>query len=283
MKNIFELECAQEPTGNNIMIVDALNLAFRWKHSGAKTFADSYIDTVKSLARSYASSKVIIACDYGKSSYRLAIYPEYKGDREKIREKQTEEERDAFIDFITEFNNTIEQCKEHFLVLKYKGVEADDIAAFISHELINKYKDKYNHVWLISSDKDWDHLIDKDVSRWSYITRKEYTINNWSDHYAYPIDKAIDIKAITGGKDNVKGIDGIGEKRALKLIEEYDNIFDLYDSLPISGKSKYIQNLNENKEVLLRNMLLIDKLTYAHDAIGKENIQDINTQLEAYL
>lgn len=55
---------------NTIMVVDSLNLGFRWKHKKAQTFADDYINTVESLKRSYKAGKVIIACDEGKSSYR---------------------------------------------------------------------------------------------------------------------------------------------------------------------------------------------------------------------
>jgi 5'-3' exonuclease len=282
MKNIFELEDAQEVEGDNVLIIDSLNLAFRYKHSKTKVFADDYIRTVRSLAKSYAAKYIIIACDYGKSEYRKNIYPEYKADREVLRVNQTEEEKQEFIDFLNEFNRTVARCEdEGFIVLKYKGVEADDIAAYISHYILGD--SSHNHVWLISSDKDWDHLINSRVSRFSYITRKEYSINNWFEHYDYPVDKAVDIKAITGGKDNVLGIEGIGPKRALALVEEYGSAFDVYEAVPIKGKAKYIQNLNENADRILLNIQLIDKVTYCKDAIGKENIEDINKKLGEYL
>ncbi len=37
-------------------------------------------------------------------------------------------------------------------------------------------------------------------------TRKEYTLENWSERYEYPFELALDIKVLVGGKDNVKGI-----------------------------------------------------------------------------
>ena len=39
MKGIYELEMAQEPSGDNIMIVDSLNLAFRYKHTKRRDYA----------------------------------------------------------------------------------------------------------------------------------------------------------------------------------------------------------------------------------------------------
>ena len=74
-----------QETENTLMIVDSLNLAFRYKHSGATDFAEDYLRTVNSLKKSYKASKVIIAGDQGSSSYRKAIYRDwettaYQGD-----------------------------------------------------------------------------------------------------------------------------------------------------------------------------------------------------------
>ncbi len=75
---------------NVLMIVDSLNLAFRYKHSGATDFAEDYLRTVKSLAKSYKAAKVIIAGDSGSSQYRKALDPEYKQNRKDKFEQQTE-------------------------------------------------------------------------------------------------------------------------------------------------------------------------------------------------
>ncbi len=278
MKGIYELEMAQEPSGNNIMIVDALNLAFRYKHAGKEVFAQDYYNMVKSLAKSYSAGNIILACDWGKSKFRKELYPEYKADREVKVAEQTAEEKEAFEKFFLEFENTIEFCKHYFTVLKYQGVEADDIAAYLSHYY---YKETSEHIWLISSDKDWDLLITPNTSRFSYVTRKEYKYDNWHEYYDYPLSMALDIKALVGGKDNIVGVSGIGEKRAHTLLKTYDSVFDIVDNLPLPGKAKYIQNLNQfGEESLLRNLTLIDKITYCIDAIGLENVKDIKEKLK---
>ena len=38
---------------DRILIVDALNLGFRWKHQGKEEFKDEYVRTVESFANSY--------------------------------------------------------------------------------------------------------------------------------------------------------------------------------------------------------------------------------------
>jgi hypothetical protein len=54
---------------------------------------------------------------------------------------------------------------------------------------------------------------------------------------------------------------------------------DIYDALPIDSKYKFIQSLNENAEQLLVNYQLMDLITYCDDAIGSDNISDIEGRL----
>jgi 5'-3' exonuclease len=277
-KGIFELEeYKQIVDRENVLLIDGLNLAFRYKHAGTSSFAGDYLKTVNSLAKSYGAKHVIVLSDWGKSSYRKELYPDYKGDREEKILSQTPEEKEFFELFIEEFNSTLEICNQHHTVFKFKGVEADDLAAYIAKFYLRNFN---NHIWLVSSDKDWDMLIDDNISRFSYVTRKEYTKENWNEHYDFPLEHLLSIKVLEGGKDNVKGIDGIGIKRAASLVEKYGSAFDIYDELPLAGSAKYIQNLNLNGETILLNMLLMDKITYCKEAIGKENITEINKKLE---
>ena len=150
------------------MIVDALNLAFRWKHQGRTDFRYEYEKTVKSLADSYKCDSIIITADGGSSSYRRDILPDYKQNRKDKYATQTEEEKIAFEEFFEEYQATLELLETTMPLLRFDGVEADDVAAHLV-----KYKDKYNlgNVWLISSERDWDLLIHESVSRFSYVNR----------------------------------------------------------------------------------------------------------------
>jgi 5'-3' exonuclease len=267
---------------NTIMVVDALNLAFRYKHSGAKEFVDDYMQTVASLRKSYKAGKVIIACDQGSSSYRKAIYPEYKQNRKDKYETQTEQEAADFEAFFTEFNRTIDtyNASNVFPVLRFDKVEADDIAAYITR----KYSKTHN-IWLMSSDKDWDLLVDTNVSRFSYVTRKEITLDNWNDHYEYAPDEHISIKCLTGDSgDNIPGVPGIGPKKAHALVQEFGSTYDIIANLPISSRYKHIANLNDfGANNLLRNYKLMDLVTHCAEALGDENCKTIDGVLEKYL
>ena len=262
---------------NSTLIVDALNLAFRWKHQGRTDFRYDFDRTIQSLAVSYSCSRIIVASDWGSSSYRKIISDKYKQNRKDKFAEQTEEEKIAFEEFFEEYEASLEVAAENYMVLRYQGVEADDIAAHLV-----KYKDTYNlgTIWLISSDRDWDLLIQKDVSRFSYVTRKEVTLENWDTHYDCTPEEYISVKCLMGDKgDNVAGFPGIGPKRAVSLVKEYGSAYDIYEAVPINSKYKFIQGLNENPEQILQNYELMDLITYCDDAIGSENISDIEGRL----
>ena len=262
---------------NSTLIVDALNLAFRWKHQGRTDFRYDFDRTIQSLAVSYSCSRIIVASDWGSSSYRKIISDKYKQNRKDKFAEQTEEEKIAFEDFFEEYEASLEVAAENYTVLRYQGVEADDIAAHLV-----KYKDTYNlgTIWLISSDRDWDLLIQDDVSRFSYVTRKEVTLENWDTHYDCTPEEYISVKCLMGDKgDNVAGFPGIGPKRAVSLVKEYGSAYDIYEAIPINSKYKFIQGLNENPEQILQNYELMDLITYCDDALGMGNFKDIRGRM----
>ena len=259
----------------NLLIIDGLNLAFRYKYANKKDFAPMYVNTVQSLAKSYNAKKVVVLGD-GGSFYREKLYPEYKANRKELREKQTQQEADDFQEFLDEFGVAFELLSLHYDTFRFKGVEADDIAAY----LVKHHKDDYEHTWMISSDKDWDLMISENVSRFAYTSRKEITLQNWDTFYDYAPDQHISIKVLMGDKgDNVPGVDGIGEKRAYTILRDYETAYDVYANIPIQSKYKYIQNLNDFGDQLLVNYELMDLLTYCEDAIGEENISIIEEVL----
>jgi len=267
----------------NTLIVDGMNLAFRWKHQGKEDFETDYLATVESLAHSYKCDKIIITADLGNSMYRKDECPDYKANRKEKYAEQTEEEKEAMNRFFEEYERTLETLALKFLVVRYKHVEADDLAAYIS-----KNREKYGieKIWLVSSDRDWDLLINENVSRFSTVTRKETTLENWKEQFDFPIEEYISFKVLTGDKgDNIPGITGIGPKRATELLKQYGTAFDIYDAIPIDGKYKYIQTLNENSELLLTNYKMMDLISYCEEAIEfpGHDLSEIDENVKGYI
>lgn len=238
---------------------------------------------VESLRKSYKAGKVIIAADKGSSSYRKAIYPEYKANRKEKFKDQTPEEQKQFEEFFAEYERTILMLETVYPVLRYDGVEADDIVGFICKEVPNY---RVTDVWLISSDRDYDLLISPspNISRFSYVTRKEITYDNWNTHYDCEPEEYISIKCLMGDTgDNVIGVKGIGPKRAAELVKEYGSALDIAASIPITSKYKYIQELNKSKDLIILNYQLMDLVTFCEEALGTSNVNKVKKVLDEYL
>jgi len=266
------------PERENLLIVDGFNLAFRYKHSGERNFAGKYLQTVMSFANSYGASEVVVLSD-GGSKYRREIFPGYKGDRELLKQNQSKEEAEEFQNFLDDWRVAFELCGSQYTTIQYKGVEADDIAAYLVAD--ERIRINFPHIWLLSTDRDWDLLVDHNVSRFSYRTRKEVTLENWSEHYSYPPEDHLSIKVLQGDKsDSIPGVPGIGEKRAASLVAQYGSALDIYSILPIEDNRAFMKNLNAFDKQIITNYELMDLVTFSKQAIGPENIDDLDEKIE---
>ena len=267
-KSWNDLADLQEPdysTYNNLLIIDANNLSYRWlQRPNYDSFGDDFVRTIQSLAKSYEAQRTIVCFDFGKSYYRMDMHDEYKGTRKK---PQDEEEIKKYEDFFAVLNALPDELDEE--VLKFRGVEADDILAWITQNI----SDRYDHTWVVSSDRDLYQLIDDNISIFNIFSRKEITIQTLEDDLEITPSQYMLSRIIEGDKsDNILGIEGIGPKRAQTLAKEYETLDNLLEALPIKGRSKYIQNLNAGKDQLIRNEKLINLKQYCVEAIcaGKE-------------
>jgi len=275
-------ERIMEPN-KNALIVDGMNLAFRWKHQGKLDFELDYVRTVESLAQSYECSKIIIAGDWGSSAYRKHIDPQYKENRKERYKDQTEQEKEDIKLFFEEYERTLETLNDKFLVLRYFQVEADDLASYVA---VHREKFGINDIWMISSDRDWDLLVNENVSRFSTVTRKETTVFNWDEFFDFPQEDYISFKVLTGDKgDNIDGVPGIGPKRATELLQQYGTAFDIYDALPIDSRYKYIQSLNASKDLILKNYRMMDLISYCAEAIEHpgHSLLEIDERVKEYI
>ena len=267
----------------NLLIVDGLNVAFRWKHSKQLEYKHDYVRTVESLAKSYDCGNIVVLAD-GGSTYRKRLSPDYKANRSDKYAEQTAQEKAEFAQFMGEFKNAFSQLeKRGHLTIRQDGLEADDLAAWIVGK---KAEFGIDQIWMVSSDRDWDLLIQDGVSRFSTVTRKEITLDNWEDHYDVEPSMYLTQKCLAGDTgDNVPGIAGIGPKRAVSLIEQYGDLFDIYNACPISSKYKFIQSLNENADRLLLNAELMDLVSYSEQALieADMNLEDLSSQIMEYL
>lgn len=263
--DLADLQQPDYSSYNNLLIIDANNLSYRWlQRPNYDSFGADFIRTIQSLSKSYEAARTIVCFDFGKSYYRMDMHDEYKGTRKK---PQDEEEVKKYEDFFAVLNALPDEIDEE--VLKFRGVEADDILAYITQNVSSRYE----HTWIVSSDRDLYQLIDDNVSVFNIFGRKEVTVESLMDDYGTTPYEYMLSRIIEGDKsDNILGIEGIGPKRAQGLAKDHKEFYKLLDSLPLKGRSKYIQNLNAGRDTLLRNEKLINLKKYCEEAIlsGKE-------------
>lgn len=259
--DLAELENDIQTSGNNLLLVDSNNLSYRFiRRANYDSYQQEFIRTVQSLAKSYDASRIITCFDFGKSYYRMAMFDDYKGNRKEELSEEEQEKKDKFFAVLNILPDLLPNDS-----VKIRGVEADDTLAY----LVEKFKSEYEHIWIVSSDKDLIQLLDDNVSIFNIFSRKEITKDSLAETLAISPSEFMLSRIIEGDSgDNILGIEGIGPKRAQALAKEYKTLDNLLASMPLKGKAKYIQNLNAGAEILKRNEKLINLRRYNHEALS---------------
>lgn len=266
-----------DSTGANLLLVDGNNLAYRWiQRKNYDNFGEDYVRTIESLGKSYSAGRIIVCFDFGKSYFRSDMSDDYKSTRKKPKEPEEIAKYEAFFNCL---NATYEDLP--FEKMKYRGIEADDLITYF----VEQCKEDYDHIWIISSDRDLYQLLDSNVSIFNMFSRKEIDLDYLDETLEISPDLYLFSRYIEGDKsDAIFGVEGIGPKRAQSLAKEYETLDNLINALPIKGRSKYIHNLNDSSELLKKNERMINLKRYNKDAIlaGKDG-EEVWKELQNYV
>ena len=197
--------------------------------SGVYGFATIATEIVKKLQ----PTKVVVAWDKAKTSTakRLAIYPEYKAGRTKPPE-----------DFFAQ----IPLLKELIFALGWEFLEADEYEADdIIGTLARQADEKGDYMtYIVSSDLDMLQIVDENTKMYRLIKGfsniEEIDVSAIEKKYGILKNQFLDLKALKGdNSDNIPGVPGIGEKTAVKLLNEYGSLRGIYEHIDeISGAVK---------------------------------------------
>ena len=186
---------------------------------------------------------IAVAFDMGFPTFRHKMYKDYKAGRAKMP--------DELACQLPILKNVLNAMNIKFV--EQKGIEADDLVGTLSRKFDLP-------TIIISGDRDLFQLVNDRVSVW--FTKKGITDTivvtpqNIVDVYGVRANQVVDLKSIMGdSSDNIKGVAGIGEKGAKKLIETYGSLAGVYEHLDeITGKQK--ENLINGKESALLSQQL---------------------------
>lgn len=190
--------------------------------SGIYGFATIAMEVVKKIE----PDKVIVAWDkaHTSTSKRLVIYKDYKAGRTKPPE---------------DFYAQIPMLKELIVALGWgfleaDGYEADDIIGTLAKQADDK-SDCLTYI--ISSDLDMLQIVDKNTKMYrlmkGFSDIEEIDVSAVEEKYGILKDQFLDLKALKGdASDNIPGVAGIGEKTAVKLLNQYKSLQGVYENLP---------------------------------------------------
>lgn len=235
---------------SKLLLIDGSSLAFRsfyglnqldrFKtkngfHTNALYAFHTMLDTVMKREK---AEYVLVAFDAGKTTFRTELYTEYKGGRAKMPEELAEQW--PYFRVMLDALGIKHYELEHY--------EADDIIGTLARLGEKQGMD----VVILSGDKDMTQLatdrVRVDITQ-KGAEVKSYTPTSIQGEMQITPRQIIDVKGLMGdNSDNYPGVTKVGEKTALKLIQEYHSIEGVYDNIECQ-KGKLKENLVNDKDL----------------------------------
>tara|TARA_Y100001970_G_C14252143_1_gene872630 strand:- start:3843 stop:4682 length:840 start_codon:yes stop_codon:yes gene_type:complete len=185
------------------LILDANNLLFRARYAARRrpyenVIIHTFFRSIKPIVEKFSPDHVYFVLD-GRPKKRLELNEEYKATRKYHNDDGFREQRRQIIDLVKE--------SLPFIVIRHPETEADDVIADLSLNVISATDEKV----IVSSDTDFIQLLQDcaNIKLYNPVTKSyreapEYSYVMW--------------KSLRGDNaDNIKGLPGIGDKRAAAL------------------------------------------------------------------
>ncbi len=221
----------------NLTIIDGKSVFYRGYYAmghlslpdgtptgGVFGFATMLIEIIEKLEPEY----IAVAWDKSKTNIRSrrAIYADYKANR-----------KPAPPDFYAQIPYLMELLEAfHIPLYEFDDYEADDIIG----TLARKAQAADKRVEIISGDLDMLQIVDEHIKMYQlkrgFSDVAEFNIPDVEAKYGLKKSQFLDLKSLKGdSSDNIPGVPGIGEKGAIKLLQEYETLENLYahiDEIP---------------------------------------------------
>lgn len=266
------------------LIVDGNHVAARVKHTAAAALRTSrgektgvLMGALKSIHWSQDQVGIQPFCtfvcwDGGHAEFRKQLYPEYKANRKsEIPTPEEIQDRQEYIAQMQLASAALKLlgCRN----LRCDGVEADDIISILTHWLVSSG----HEVVVASGDKDMHQLASCSVSIFdgtNHLTVDD-VCSKWG--ISNPADLPW-LRAVTGdSSDNIKGVPGLGDKRASLIFPfRHEDV----DSLKGTDVGKFLKKARDHQDIIDRNIRLM-QLPRSWDGAGydQDTALEVNSQI----
>lgn len=211
-------------------------LTSKGQHTGA---VYGFLNMLMKIRGDLSPDYVVCAFDRKAPTFRHLEYDAYKAGRKRMPDE-----------LASQFP-IIKEILGYMAVdiMEIDGFEADDLIGTLSKQA----EEDGDEVYVLSGDKDTLQLASEKTK--VVITKKgvsvvdTYDAKKFFEEFEITPTQFIDVKGLMGDpSDNIKGVPGIGEKTAFKLIKEYGSIENLLENLDSVTMKKVRENLLEYRE-----------------------------------
>lgn len=229
-----------------------------------------FCNTLNEVLKKENPTHIAVAFDPKGGTFRSEMYPEYKAQREKTPE---------------DIHNSVPVIKD---ILRAMNIEILEVSGYEADDVIGTYATLAGkggvETFMLTPDKDYAQLVLDNVRMYKPRFGGGYDILGPAEVCAkYGIqhqDQVIDLLGLMGDTaDNIPGCPGVGEKTAVKLINEFgsiENLLNNTDKLKGALQKKIVEN--EDKIRLSRELAVIKKDVPADFDIEKLERKEINEE-----
>lgn len=224
------------------------NMHFRTKNEPTGAIY-GFVNTLMSILKEFSPEYVVAGFDVKRSTLkRSEIYEEYKAHRESVPE-----------DLLVQFSR-VEQLLDCYNIKKFKidGYEADDVLG----ALANKFASNGIETIVVTGDKDLSQILKENIKilllgkadggeKFKILSTDE----DVEEYLGVKPNKIPDLFGLIGdSSDGIPGVRKVGSKKAIPLLERFENLEGIYDNIDklseISGIGKgIITNIVEDKKI----------------------------------
>ena len=220
-------------------LIDGSALAYRSFFAKGPGPAYAYAASLLSLVEKGRPDFALVAMDTPEPTFRHHAFEAYKATRQKTP--------DELIEQLPQFERIAQALG--FPIYALPGWEADDVIG----TLARRAEAAGHDVYLVTGDKDFLQIVGERIRIWNPSLGPEPAILGVEavlERFHCRPDQVRDVLGLMGDtSDNIPGVPKVGEKTALKLIEEYAGLDDLYARLESVKPPGLQARLREGREL----------------------------------
>ncbi len=225
-----------------------------------------FTSTLLTVLEKFHPDYVIATFDLPGKNFRHVLYPDYKATR-----KETPEDLIPQFDLV---KNVVRSLG--IMIIEKQGFEADDVIGTVAGDATAHDIDTI----IVTGDKDTLQLVDEHVRVFTMSRGIHdmvlYDRDLVREKMGVDVEQIIDYKGLRGdSSDNIPGVKGVGEKTAIALLGEYQNLDNVYAHLSdITGAVQKKLEADKEKAFLSRELGIIkrdvplDAFDYADAAVA---------------